>query len=63
VTAAQAATIILDGVREDRWRILVGQDAEQLDAAVRAAPELAYEADFTQRIRELGFLGGVLPAS
>jgi NAD(P)-dependent dehydrogenase (short-subunit alcohol dehydrogenase family) len=63
VTAAQAATIILDGVREDRWRILVGKDAEQLDAAVRAAPELAYEADFTQRIRELGFLGGVLPAS
>jgi NAD(P)-dependent dehydrogenase (short-subunit alcohol dehydrogenase family) len=61
VSAAQAATIILDGVRNERWRILVGQDAEQLDAAVRAAPELAYEPEFTQRIRELGLLGGVLP--
>src|SRR4029077_6695519 len=30
-SAAQAATIILDGVRADRWRILVGTDAEQLD--------------------------------
>ena len=27
-TAAQAATIILDGVRQNRWRILVGDDAE-----------------------------------
>jgi NAD(P)-dependent dehydrogenase (short-subunit alcohol dehydrogenase family) len=61
VTAAEAATIILDGVRAGRWRILVGKDAEQLDAAVRAAPELAYEPEFTQRIRELGVLGGVLP--
>jgi NAD(P)-dependent dehydrogenase (short-subunit alcohol dehydrogenase family) len=58
VTAAQAATIILDGVRADRWRILVGEDAEALDAAVRAEPELAYEPEFTQRIRTLGFLGG-----
>lgn len=58
LTGAQAATIILDGVRAGRWRILVGQDAEALDAAVRAEPELAYEPEFTQRIRELGFLGG-----
>ena len=27
-TAAQAATIILDGVRNDEWRILVGEDAQ-----------------------------------
>src|SRR4051794_39509509 len=27
VSAAQAATVILDGVRNDRWRILVGDDA------------------------------------
>ena len=26
-SAAQAATIILDGVKADRWRILVGADA------------------------------------
>jgi NAD(P)-dependent dehydrogenase (short-subunit alcohol dehydrogenase family) len=45
-TAAQAATIILNGVKADRWRILVGDDAHKLDARVRAAPERAYELDF-----------------
>jgi len=45
-TAAQAATIILDGVRTDKWRILVGKDAEFLDQRVRAAPETAYSAEF-----------------
>jgi len=45
-TAAEAARIILDGVRNERWRILVGRDAEQLDARVRANPERAYEPDF-----------------
>jgi hypothetical protein len=29
-SAAQAATIILDGVKADRWRILVGDDAHRL---------------------------------
>jgi len=47
-TAAQAATIILDGVRADRWRILVGDDARWLDARVREAPEDAYESAFFQ---------------
>jgi NAD(P)-dependent dehydrogenase (short-subunit alcohol dehydrogenase family) len=42
VTAAQAATIILDGVRAGRWRILVGDDAHFIDEAVRADPEGAY---------------------
>ena len=60
LTAAQAAQIILDGVREDRWRILVGRDAEQLDAAVRAAPESAYDDDFITRIQNPGFLSGSL---
>lgn len=60
LTAARAAEIILDGVRADRWRILVGQDAEALDAAVRAAPEDAYEAEFVERIQNLGFLRGGL---
>ena len=40
---AEAARIILDGVREERWRILVGPDAVALDKAVRAHPEEAYE--------------------
>ena len=41
--AKQAATIILDGVRAGKWRILVGDDAHKLDAAVRSDPENAYE--------------------
>ena len=42
MTAAEAATVILDGVRADRWRILVGDDAHKLDEAIRANPEGAY---------------------
>lgn len=45
-SALEAARIILDGVRAERWRILIGRDAEELDARVRAAPERAYEKDF-----------------
>jgi NAD(P)-dependent dehydrogenase (short-subunit alcohol dehydrogenase family) len=56
LTAAQAASIILDGVREQRWRILVGEDAHRLDAMVRAEPEQAYEPDFTQRMASEGVL-------
>jgi len=55
-TAAQAAGIILDGVRNDRWRILVGADAVALDALVRSAPEAAYEPDFVNRITDAGHL-------
>jgi NAD(P)-dependent dehydrogenase (short-subunit alcohol dehydrogenase family) len=43
LSAAQAATIILDGVRSGAWRILVGEDAKTIDAAVRAKPESAYD--------------------
>jgi NAD(P)-dependent dehydrogenase (short-subunit alcohol dehydrogenase family) len=39
VTAAQAATIILDAVKAGQWRILIGEDAAELDARVRADPE------------------------
>ena len=45
-SAAQAATIILDGVKAERWRILVGHDAERIDARVRETPERAYDPDF-----------------
>ena len=41
-SAAQAATIILDGVRAGEWRILVGDDAKRLDEAVRRDPLAAY---------------------
>ncbi len=56
-SAEQAAGIILDGVKEGRWRILVGDDAKILDEQVRAAPEEAYEATFTERQREAGGVG------
>jgi NAD(P)-dependent dehydrogenase (short-subunit alcohol dehydrogenase family) len=45
-TADQAASIILDGVRAGRWRILVGEDAVETDRHVRARPEEAYSDDF-----------------
>ena len=44
MTAAEASAEILDGVRNGRWRILVGDDARKLDEAVRANPEIAYES-------------------
>jgi NAD(P)-dependent dehydrogenase (short-subunit alcohol dehydrogenase family) len=43
VSAAQAATIILDGVRSGAWRILIGEDARMIDAAVRTKPDAAYD--------------------
>jgi NAD(P)-dependent dehydrogenase (short-subunit alcohol dehydrogenase family) len=58
-SAAQAATIILDGVRADRWRILVGADAEQLDELVRQNPDEAYEPSFMQRLRAEGVFGAM----
>jgi hypothetical protein len=45
-SAAEAARIILDGVKYERWRILVGPDAQIIDEMVRAAPERAYDLDF-----------------
>jgi len=44
----EAAKIILQGVRDERWRILVGPDAEALDQAVRGTPEEAYEREFME---------------
>ncbi len=60
MTAAAAAKVILDGVKAERWRILVGDDAHKLDEWVRREPENAYEADFFQRFAaEVGWrLGG-----
>lgn len=50
MTAGQASTVILDGVRAKQWRILVGEDAHDLDMAVRAAPDEAYDANFGERL-------------
>ena len=38
-----------DGVKADRWRILVGSDAQLMDRMVREDPEHVYEADFFAR--------------
>ncbi|HEX4290605.1 MAG TPA: SDR family oxidoreductase [Trebonia sp.] len=43
LSAAGAATVILDGVRSGAWRILVGADAVALDTYVRARPDDAYD--------------------
>jgi len=53
-TAAQAATIMLDGVRNDAWRILVGEDAHVIDRMVREAPEAAYEQSFLEALQKQG---------
>ena len=45
-SAAQAAEIILNGVKEKKWRIVVGDDAKNLDKKVRENPEKAYDPDF-----------------
>jgi hypothetical protein len=55
-TAAQAARIILDGVKAGKWRILVGDDAQKLDERVRRTPEHAYEPEFYQSFaKEVGW--------
>ena len=43
VTAAEAAAVILDGIRAGAWRILIGKDAARLDRFVRANPEATYD--------------------
>ncbi|MEN9800920.1 MAG: hypothetical protein RLZ37_45, partial [Actinomycetota bacterium] len=56
MTAAEAAAVILDGVRKGAWRILVGDDAVVLDEMVRAHPEDAYLPDFMDRVHSRGAL-------
>lgn len=52
LTAADAARIILAAVRRDEWRIFVGDDAKELDEAVRADPWGAYDPDFAGLVVE-----------
>ena len=59
VTAAQAAKIILDGVKAGAWRILVGDDAHKLDSRVRQSPEEAYTPEFYSSFaKEVGWRVG-----
>jgi hypothetical protein len=50
MAAAAAATVILDGIKADRWRILVGKDAQRIDELVRQLPEQAYDIDFFESL-------------
>jgi NAD(P)-dependent dehydrogenase (short-subunit alcohol dehydrogenase family) len=54
LTAAEAATMILDGVRRGDWRILVGEDARLYDLAVREDPVSAYEPSFVETMAARG---------
>lgn len=58
INAAQASAIILDGIRDDQWRILVGDDAHALDELVRTDPYHAYEPEFIEPLVQQGHLGG-----
>ena len=56
MTAASATTVILDSVKAERWRILVGDDARRIDELVRQHPEHAYDADFFDHVvKETGW--------
>jgi NAD(P)-dependent dehydrogenase (short-subunit alcohol dehydrogenase family) len=59
LTAAGAAARILDGVRANEWRILVGDDAVLLDELVRADPGAAYEPAFMAALRDRNVFGFV----
>jgi hypothetical protein len=61
LSAAAAATIILDAVRAGEWRILVGDDARVLDEFVRATPLEAYEGAFLEKLRTRGAFAGFAP--
>jgi hypothetical protein len=46
-------------VREERWRILVGDDAHRMDQLVRADPEAAYSPQFFDALtKEVGWKRG-----
>jgi NAD(P)-dependent dehydrogenase (short-subunit alcohol dehydrogenase family) len=51
-SAGQAAKTILDGVKAEKWRILVGDDAHVVDQLVRESPEDAYGPEFLTKLRE-----------
>ena len=52
----EAATQILDGVREERWRILVGDDAKALDRLVRETPRGGLRAGLHRAAPRAGLL-------
>ncbi len=61
-TSAEAAAIILDGIRAEKWRILVGEDAHKLDKKVRSDPENAYERSFFKELLDDDILNALSAA-
>ena len=59
MTAKDATAVILDAVRRDKWRVLVGEDAHILDEMVRQDPQGAYSIEFFDKLNERGILGGL----
>ena len=59
MTAAEAATVILNGIKNNEWRILVGEDAKVLDEMVRANPWDAYTPEFHAQLQARGAFGGL----
>ena len=58
-SAAEAAEIILVGVKADHLRILVGPDAHIIDRMVREDPDHAYEPEFYEHFAtEAGWYPG-----
>jgi hypothetical protein len=61
-SAAEAASIILSGIRNEQWRILVGEDAQALDRLVREKAETAYELPFFGKLLEEGIFSALVGA-
>jgi len=57
LSAASAAEMILEGVRQNKWRILVGEDAVIVDQMVRDDPEHVYEPEFWTSLQAKGLFG------
>ena len=52
LTPDQAASIILQAVKNDEWRILVGRDAEALDRVIRRNPLNTHDRDLGRIVRD-----------
>ena len=52
MSSSEAAKVILDGVKDNKWRILIGDDAKAIDEMVRRDPDEAYNIMFHGEKRE-----------
>lgn len=62
-SASRAAEIIIADILAGKWRILVGEDAHNLDRRVRENPEGAYEPEFIEGLIAAGEFGETLIVS